>query len=138
MAKKKILVVDDEDRLVEMVKIRLEVAGYQVITASDGKQGLQKAKSDKPDLILLDIMMPEIDGFEVSKQLKEAESTKKIPIIMLTALAAGHDVHREENMEKLKKAQIESYVTKPFIGGDLLDKIKAALGGQKKWGIPSY
>ena len=69
----KILVVDDEERFLEMMVIRLESYGYEVITAIDGQEGLNKAKSESPDLILLDVMMPEIDGFEVCKLLKNDE-----------------------------------------------------------------
>lgn len=118
MAKKRILLVDDEAQLVELVKMRLEANGYQVLTAYDGKDALDMAKKEMPDLIILDLMLPKIDGYKVCRMLKFDEKYKKIPIIMFTARALDSD----------KKVGIEvgadDYITKPFEPELLLMKIK--------------
>ncbi|GAI43054.1 unnamed protein product, partial [marine sediment metagenome] len=82
---KKILIVDDRSEVVELVKVTLEGEGYQTIDASDGREALEKIGKEKPDLILLDIIMPKMDGFEVLRNLKDDSNTKDIPVIMLTA-----------------------------------------------------
>ncbi|MCK4883032.1 MAG: response regulator, partial [Candidatus Omnitrophica bacterium] len=87
MSKKKILIVDDEADLVELIKIRLEANNYEVITANSGLEGLSKATSEVPDLIVLDIGMAEMDGYTALQKLREEEITKEIPVIMLTAYA---------------------------------------------------
>jgi two-component system alkaline phosphatase synthesis response regulator PhoP len=84
---KKILVVDDEAYIVELVKFNLEKEGYQVIVASDGRNALKMVQTEQPDLVLLDIMLPNIDGLEVCRILKQSPDTNSIPIIMLTAVA---------------------------------------------------
>jgi len=118
VAKKRILLVDDEAQLVELVKMRLEANGYQVLTAYDGKDALDMAKKEMPDLIILDLMLPKIDGYKVCRMLKFDEKYKKIPIIMFTARALDSD----------KKVGIEvgadDYITKPFEPELLLMKIK--------------
>ena len=90
MKKKKILVADDEPEIVDIVKRMLEDE-YEVITAYDGEEALRKAKKEKPDLILLDILMPKLDGWETLKKLKEDEELKNIPVSMLTALPLTPD-----------------------------------------------
>ncbi len=85
MAKKRILVVDDEVDMVDGIKIMLEADSYEVITAFDGQEGLRKAQKESPDLILLDVMMPKMDGFEVLRRLRADSETQDIPVIMLTA-----------------------------------------------------
>jgi DNA-binding response OmpR family regulator len=119
---KKILVVDDETELLKALSIRLETSGYEVITASDGQEGLEKAKSLNPDLIVLDILMPKMDGYEVCRMLKFDEKYKSIPVIMLTA--------KTQDIDKAmgKKVGANDYITKPFETQDLIDKIKKYLG----------
>ena len=117
----KILVVDDEKQFLEMMTIRFEANGYEVITATDGKEGLTKAKSENPDIILLDVMMPEIDGFEVCKLLKNDEQYSGIPIIICTAMAQTAD------LETSNKVGADAYVTKPFDHSILLSKIEELL-----------
>lgn len=114
---KKILVVDDEPNTVIMLKARLSSAGYDVLIAKNGEEALKKAPSLKPELILLDIMMPTISGIEVLRLLKEDAETKDIPIIVLTALST-----REDELRALE-AGASSYVTKPYDGQELLDII---------------
>jgi DNA-binding response OmpR family regulator len=119
---KKILVVDDETELLKALSIRLKTSGYEVITASDGQEGLEKAKSLNPDLIVLDILMPKMDGYEVCRMLKFDEKYKSIPVIMLTA--------KTQDIDKAmgKKVGANDYITKPFETQDLIDKIKKYLG----------
>jgi DNA-binding response OmpR family regulator len=119
---KKILVVDDETELLKALSIRLNTSGYEVITASDGQEGLEKAKSLNPDLIVLDILMPKMDGYEVCRMLKFDEKYKSIPVIMLTAKA--QDIDKAMG----KKVGADDYITKPFETQDLVDKIKKYLG----------
>jgi DNA-binding response OmpR family regulator len=119
MANKRILVVDDEMQLVDMVKMRLEANGYSVISAYDGQDGLDKARKERPDLIILDLMLPKIDGYKVCRMLKFDEKYKNIPIILFTARAQQED-------EKLgKEVGADAYITKPFEPQVLLDKIKS-------------
>src|SRR3990167_9180083 len=87
----KILIVDDEVQLIAMVQMRLEANGYEVITANDGQEGLEKAKSEKPDLIMLDVMMPKMDGYKVCGLLKNDARYSKIPVILFTARAQQND-----------------------------------------------
>ena len=119
--KKKILVIDDEKDLVEELGIRLESVGYGVLAAFDGLEGLEKARKDKPDLILLDVMMPTLDGYHVCRELKKDPRTQSIPIIILTV-----KVH-DESIALGKEAGADDYVTKPYETGLLLDKIKGYL-----------
>ena len=117
-----ILIVDDEIQLVEMVKMRLEAAGYEIIAAYDGQDGFDKAKRDKPDLIVLDLMLPKMDGYKVCGLLKNDARYSTIPIIMFTARA------QEEDASLGKDLGAEEYITKPFDPRALLSKIKGLLG----------
>lgn len=121
MAKPKILIVDDERDLVEMIKLRLEAAGYETSEAHDGQEGLAKAHKEKPDLIILDLMLPKIDGYKVCRMLKFDEKYKEIPIIMFSARAQDSD------KQMGKEVGADAYVTKPFEPQVLLDKIKELL-----------
>jgi two-component system alkaline phosphatase synthesis response regulator PhoP/two-component system response regulator VicR len=115
---KKILVVDDERHIVRLVQVNLERQGYQVVTAFDGKEALKKVESDKPNLIVLDVMMPHMDGFEVLKRLKADDKTKNIPVVMLTAKAQDADVFRGW------ASGVDCYLTKPFNPIELLTFVK--------------
>ncbi len=118
---KKILVVDDEENIVELLKFNLELKGYQVECAYDGEEALKKAKDIKPSLILLDLMLPIMDGTTVCRKIREDEEIKDTPIIMLTA----------KNMEKDKIFGLElgadDYITKPFSIKELMARIKAVM-----------
>ena len=118
MAQKKILIVEDEADMQYALTLLLEGSGYAVISASDGKQGLDKARSEKPDLIILDLMLPKIEGYKVCRMLKFDEKYKHIPIIMLTA--------RAQEKDKATGIQVGAncYVTKPFQSDALVEKIK--------------
>ncbi len=117
----KILVIDDEVQLVQMVQIRLEANGYDIVTAYDGEEGIEKVKSENPDLIILDIMMPKMNGFEACKILKNDPKYSKIPIIFLSAKV------QEEDLEIGKAKSADAFVKKPFETPDLLAKIKELL-----------
>jgi len=118
MANKKILVVDDEVQLVEMIKIRLESNGYEVITAYNGEEGVEKAIAEQPGLILLDIMMPGMDGFETLRKLKKDAKTTYMAIVMLTAKAETQSIMQAENLGSA------DYIIKPFDTEELLDLVK--------------
>jgi DNA-binding response OmpR family regulator len=124
----KILVVDDEPEAVELVKFNLDQAGFAVITADDGAEALQKARSHRPDLIVLDVMLPEIDGLEICKLLRRDASTAGTPIIMLTAKAA--EIDRVLGLE----LGADDYVTKPFSPRELVLRVKNLL--QRGRGTP--
>lgn len=114
----KILVVDDEASIAKIISYNLKKEGYEVITAGDGETGLELALNDNPDLILLDIMMPKMDGYEVCRKVREK---KDIPIIMLTA--------RADEVDKVNGLEIgaDDYVTKPFGNRELIARVKAHL-----------
>ncbi len=118
---RKILVVDDEPVLVETIAYNLEQAGFQVTTAVDGNTGLEAARREKPDLIILDIMLPEIDGLEVCRQLRRESQTATTPIMMLTA--KGDEIDRVVGLEM----GADDYVTKPFGRRELLARVRALL-----------
>jgi two-component system alkaline phosphatase synthesis response regulator PhoP len=118
---RKILVVDDEDILVETIAYNLEQAGYQVLTAADGASALEIAHRESPDLIILDIMLPEMDGLEVCRQLRREGNTATTPIIMLTA--RGDEIDKVVGLE----VGADDYVTKPFGRRELLARVRAML-----------
>ena len=115
---KKILAVDDERHIVRLVEVNLQRAGYQVVTAFDGREALEKVKAENPDLVVLDVMMPYMDGFEVLKNLKADPTTAEIPVIMLTAKAQDADVFRGW------QSGVDCYLTKPFNPMELLTFVK--------------
>jgi len=119
--KTKILVVDDEPDALELVKVNLSNAGFFVATAEDGDEALKKARSLSPDLILLDVMLPQVDGLEVCKILRRDDATRDIPIIMLTARTA--EIDRVLGLE----LGADDYVTKPFSPRELVLRVKALL-----------
>ena len=122
ITKKKILVVEDEAELTGAIQIRLEQAGYEVLLAYDGQQALEKARGENPDLIVLDLMLPKIDGFKVCRMLKFDEKYRKIPVVMLTARA-------QEKDETLGyEVGADAFITKPFKYQVLLSKIRELLG----------
>lgn len=112
--KKKILVVDDQKHIVRLVQITLEKAGYEVVTAYDGVEALEKVEQEAPDMLVLDVMMPRMDGFEVLKKLQADAKTRDIPVIMLTAKAQDADIFRGWS------SGVSSYLTKPFNPRELL------------------
>lgn len=122
MAKGKILVVDDEIYIVHILDFSLGMEGYEVLTALDGEQALEKARAEHPDLIVLDIMMPKLDGYETCKMLKADDRTKDIPVILLSA--KGRNVDQKVGFE----VGADDYITKPFSPRKLVERINAILG----------
>jgi len=121
-AQPKILVVDDERDLVSTVAYRLKFAHFTVVTAGDGREALEKAAAEKPDLILLDTNMPVMNGHETLKALRADPELKHTPVIMLTARSAPEDI------TAASAYGIADYVTKPFDFSELMEKVQAALG----------
>jgi two-component system alkaline phosphatase synthesis response regulator PhoP len=121
MNPKKILVVDDEVDLVKTIQFALEAEGYQVLVSYNGEDALNQSRKENPDLILLDLMLPKLDGYKVCRLLKFDEQYKHIPIVMLTAKTQQKD--RLLGME----TGADEYITKPFDMGKLTEKIKAYL-----------
>jgi two-component system alkaline phosphatase synthesis response regulator PhoP len=122
MAKGKILVVDDEIYIVHILDFSLGMEGYEVLTALDGEQALEKARAEHPDLIVLDIMMPKLDGYETCKMLKADAATRDIPVILLSA--KGRNVDQKVGFE----VGADDYITKPFSPRKLVERINALLG----------
>ena len=118
---RKVLLVDDEPVLVEAITYNLEQAGYEVTTAADGASALEAARRERPDLVILDIMLPEMDGLEVCRLLRRENSTATTPIMMLTA--KGEEIDKVVGLE----VGADDYVTKPFGRRELLARVKALL-----------
>jgi two-component system alkaline phosphatase synthesis response regulator PhoP/two-component system response regulator VicR len=115
---KKILTCDDEKNIVRLIQVNLERQGYEVVTAYNGREALEVVEREKPDLIVLDLMMPEMTGFEALEALKKNPETEHIPVIMLTARTQDQDVLRGW------QAGVECYLTKPFNPIELVTFIK--------------
>src|SRR4030043_1779245 len=121
MEKRKILLVDDEVDLVKTIKFSLELEGYKVLVSYNGEDALNQSRKENPDLILLDIMLPKLDGYKVCRLLKFDEQHKHIPILMMTA--------KTQEKDKLmgKETGANEYITKPFDMEELMEKVKTYL-----------
>ncbi len=119
---KKIVLAEDEPQIARLIEFKLKKEGYSVTSKENGEEALKAIKEDKPDLVLLDIMMPVMGGYEVLRRLKEDEDLKSIPVIMLTARAQEKDVVKGIGMGA------EDYITKPFHPAELLARVKRILG----------
>ena len=117
----KILVVDADVAINELIKVNLELAGYKVIQANDGIKGFALAKQEAPSLVILDVMMPDVDGFTVAKRIRQNEETKDTPILMLTALSQINDKVKGFNIG------VDDYLVKPFELEELLVRVRALL-----------
>ena len=122
MTRKKILLVDDAETILMMERMILSKGSYDFVTAKDGEEAIEKALAERPDLILLDVVMPKLDGFTVCKRLRENEATRETPIIMVTTRGEAGNV--EEGFE----SGCTDYVSKPINGLELLSKVKNCLG----------
>jgi len=120
--KKKILLVDDSSTVILMEKMILAKGPYEILTARDGVEGVAKAKSEQPDVILLDVMMPNLDGLSACTAIRNDEATAHIPIVMVTTRGEEH------NMETAYRNGCTDYVTKPINGLELLTKLNNILG----------
>ena len=123
MSRKKILVVDDEKKIRELLQLRLSSAGYQVIEAQNGEEGVEQAKEHLPDLILMDVMMPKMDGPEAVRCLEEDPATENIPVIFLTAI-----ITKEEEGSQVYGVKDHRFIAKPFDAQELLAEIKKVIG----------
>ena len=119
---KKIVLAEDEPQIARLIEFKLKKEGYEVTWKENGEEALKAIKADKPDLILLDVMMPVMDGYEVLRRLKEDENLKSIPVVMLTARAQEKDVVKGIDLGA------EDYITKPFHPAELLARVKRILG----------
>ncbi|MFH0793095.1 MAG: response regulator [bacterium] len=127
---KKILAIDDENDVLLIIKTALKSEGYEVQTATNGLDGLALAEEFGPDLIVLDIMMPEMDGFEVLRHLKDNEKTFHVPVIMLTGLS-----DKAKIQDALNKG-IDYYIVKPFEFHDLISKVEIAIANSEAGPMP--
>ena len=125
MSKGKILVVDDEINITQILEFSIGAEGYEVIAAQNGEEAIDKARREQPDLIILDIMMPIIDGYEACRILKANPLTKNIPVILLTA--KGRDIDKRLGYE----VGATDYIIKPFSPNKLIDKIQKLLSCAK-------
>jgi DNA-binding response OmpR family regulator len=121
MSRGKVLVVDDEEYIQHILNFSFGAEGYDVVTAADGEEAIKMAKSEKPDIIVLDIMMPKMDGYEACKRLKTDPRTKNIPVILLTA--KGREVDRKMGSQ----AGADDYVVKPFSPGRLIERVEGMM-----------
>ena len=119
---RKILVIDDEQDFVDMIKIRLKANGYEVVSANDGREGLKVWEEERPDLILLDIMMTDLDGYSFIQESKSMPELNPVPIIVLTAKSSFKEIFEMEG--------VRDYIMKPCDDKELLKKIEAVIGGQ--------
>ena len=117
-----VLAADDDEDILELVAFRLERSGYTVLQARDGEQALELALAEKPDLAVLDVMMPKLDGFELTRRLRAEEATSRMPIILLTARAQDTDVDRGF------ESGADDYLRKPFSPQELSTRVQAILG----------
>jgi DNA-binding response OmpR family regulator len=122
MAPATVLVVDDDPVILKLLEVNFEMEGFSVVRASDGAEGLERAREVHPDIVVLDVMMPRMTGYEVAKALREDAGTADIPIIFVTARAQSSDVERGMELG------VDDYVTKPFDPLDLIARVNALLG----------
>ena len=122
----KILVIDDDKAINELIKINLELQGYEVIQAFNGVEGFAKAKQEEPELLILDVMMPEVDGFTVAQRIRQYPELSETPILMLTALS------QIENKVNGFNIGVDDYLTKPFEIDELIVRVRALLKRTKK------
>jgi DNA-binding response OmpR family regulator len=122
---KQILCIEDEPEMIDLIRLILGRRGFEVIGAAGGKEGLEKMLENPPALVLLDLMMPDMDGWEVYQQMKADEKTKDIPVIVVTAKAQSID-----KVLGLHIAKVDDYIAKPFSPQELLNSVDKVLGGE--------
>ena len=120
-----VLVADDEQDIRDLVSLRLEQAGYEVITAADGEEGLRAVREREPDLVVLDVKMPRMNGYEVTREIRADSQTRDIPILLLSASV------REDEVDEGLEAGANSYLVKPFRPADLREHVRALLAGEQ-------
>ena len=122
---KQILCIEDEPEMIDLIRLILGRRGFEVVGAAGGKEGLEKVRQQLPDLVLLDLMMPDMDGWEVYQQMKADEKTKDIPVIVVTAKAQSID-----KVLGLHIAKVDDYIAKPFSPQDLMNSVEKVLGAK--------
>ena len=122
---KLVVCIEDEPEMIDLVKLILSRKGYQVVGAMGGREGLEAIQAHKPDLVLLDLMMPDMDGWEVYQKMKANDATKAIPVIVVTAKAQSID-----KVLGLHIAKVDDYITKPFGPQELLESVEQVLARQ--------
>ena len=122
MAAKRILICDDDPVILRLLQVNLELEGYEVLSAHHGEEALEIASAEHPDLVILDIMMPRLDGYQTAERLKTQEDTKDIPVVFVSAKAQQSDI------EKGKSYGVADYLTKPFDPSDLLEIVERLVG----------
>ena len=132
MDRKRILVVDDEIYIVHILEFTLTMEGYEVLTAADGEEALRRLEQDRPDLVVLDIMMPKVDGYEVLRRIRADEEFRQLPVILLSA--KGRPVDRETGLE----IGADDYIVKPFSPRRLLEKIQDLLERARLSQVSNY
>jgi Response regulators consisting of a CheY-like receiver domain and a winged-helix DNA-binding domain len=120
---KVILCIEDEQEMIDLIRLILSRRGFEILGANGGKEGLEIIRKNHPDLVLLDLMMPEMDGWEVYQQMKADEATKDIPVIVVTAKAQSID-----KVLGLHIAKVDDYIAKPFSPQELLASVDSVLG----------
>ena len=120
--KKKVVCIEDEPEMIDLVKLILSRRGYDVVGAMGGREGLDAIEAESPDLVLLDLMMPDMDGWEVYQLMKSNDAMKEIPVIVVTAKAQSID-----KVLGLHIAKVDDYITKPFGPQELLDAVKKVI-----------
>ena len=124
--KKRVLCIEDDPEMIDLIKLILERKGFEVLEAVGGKEGLEVSRREMPDLILLDLMMPEVDGWEVFRRMRADEQLKDIPVIVVTAKAQSIDI-----VLGLHIAKVDGYVTKPFGPQELLKSVNKVLAMER-------
>ncbi len=122
---KRVVCIEDEPEMIDLVKLILSRKGFQVVGAMGGREGLEAIQREQPDLVLLDLMMPDMDGWEVYQKMKADEATKAIPVIVVTAKAQSID-----KVLGLHIAKVDDYITKPFGPQELLESVEKVLARQ--------
>ena len=122
---KLVVCIEDEPEMIDLVKLILSRKGFQVVGAMGGREGLEAIQAQKPDLVLLDLMMPDMDGWDVYQKMKADDSTKSIPVIVVTAKAQSID-----KVLGLHIAKVDDYITKPFGPQELLESVEQVLARQ--------
>jgi DNA-binding response OmpR family regulator len=121
-----VLVIDDDPVIVKLLRVNFELEGFTVITASDGQEGVERAKTDRPDVVISDIMMPAMNGLELVSALKSDANTADLPVLLLSAKAQMADVQRGFELGA------DDYVTKPFDPIELIDKVTALAAARRR------
>jgi len=130
MAPATVLVVDDDPVILKLLEVNFEMEGFEVVRAADGFEGLERARAVRPDIVVLDVMMPRMTGYEVAKALREDDDTAHIPIIFVTARAQSSDVERGMELG------VDDYITKPFDPLDLIDRVNTLLARTERRPAP--